>query len=162
VTDLVLENGLTVPKLAASCMRTFWLCTRGKTSSTYNAAETEDFVPDAGWLELAAVAMSYYVASDEDLVSLTVTQLAEQLRNAFYRGRDAAELGPASLPPAFDTLPVRQRLAWEMVARHAAGATNADDEEVERLEGFEPAWGDVLIQKAADRRLTLEPAESAS
>lgn len=157
--DLVLENGLTVPVLGLSCLRVFWICTHGKGSATYNPADTADLVPDAGWLSLAACAMSYYAASEEQLIALTVRQLAEQLRNAYYSGRDDAEEGTASRPAEFDSLPVRQQLAWEMVARHAAGVTNADDDEVEALERFEPAWGDHVVEKAAQRSLTLEPVE---
>lgn len=162
MNEIVLENGLDIPKLAMSCLRVFFLCSRGKTSESYDEKEMADLVIDNGWASLAVIALSYYAASDDENIALTVAQLTAQMRNAYYRGRDDAEDGPATPPRDFETLPVRERLAWEMVARHAAWATNADEDDIDSLERHEVVWPDLLPRKAAERRLELEPVEEAA
>lgn len=157
MTDTTLENGLTVPTLAGSCQRVYCLCTRGMTSGKYDERELRDLAPDNGWLNVASVVAAYYAASDQQNETLNVYQLADQLRRSWWRGQFGNDA-----PTDFNSLTHRERLSWEMVARHAAGCVAADPDDIRgKLGSSELMWGDNLLEHARKRGVPLEQAIKA-
>ena len=147
-----LENGITLDALAVSAARVYFICMSGQTSHTVDRSRVAEVADNPGWLNLAAVAFSMYAASDTHSIPFKVAELADQFRRAHSRGLNGDD--PAA---SFESLPVRERLAWEMVARHSCWMTQGDeDRELMGLPGVEAQWGDRMASFAQQRGLTLE------
>lgn len=149
---LKLENGLRDDDVARTLMRTHAACMFGFGGGKWDDAKMDELQAGPGWMNVAVTMIALYAASGDQDLSFSYQDLAAQCRQAYYRGAEDAD------PPCpFATLAARERLAWECVARHAAGVTQADDDDLD-LRRAEAAWGDAIVKFARDRRLTLEPA----
>ena len=154
--DTALENGMTVPNMALSMARVFFLATRGLTSETATEEAVRDVLPNPGWLNAAAVMAAMYAATDEEEQTLTYRQLAETVHTAVHRG-----LTGDSPPVQYDHLPARERLAYEVVGRHAAALTQLDEDDLSNLGSTEVFWADKVSEYARTRGVHLEQPEAA-
>lgn len=155
--DIKIENGVTGQKLATSLMRVYCICQRDMNATRFDSELLDDLMLNDGWRHIAVIVAGLYAASDAANVVQTVKELGDMMRRGFYRGLNGEE--PDS---DFDSLPVRERLAWESVARHATWMVQGDEEDLSRLGEIELHWGTLLPHYAHNRGVTLEPVEVAA
>ena len=145
--QFTLENGMTPEGITKSLQRSYAVAViDGCTTEILDDLDIND-----GWIAVTEHILAVYGASNEADQSFTPDEFGLQLYKAFGRGMETElEQKP------FEQLPIREQLAWEVVARHSAFVTQGDEEDIDRLTDVELSWADRLPEYARQRGATFE------
>lgn len=148
--EFELDNGLRPHRIARTLQRVYAICTMGDLASDEVLGDLETTI---GWESVTGVLLATYGASDDAAANFTAQDFGEILYRAYGRGMET-EQGP------FSELPARERLAWEVVARHSGWVVQADEEDLGDLNLVERRWGDKYRHYARERGVNLEHRET--
>lgn len=148
------DDNVNVPALAMSLQRVHGIVTLGFDADSPHPEILDQFEVTDNWTNLAATIASVYLGSTRGAVSYSYKEVAQLCRRAYHRV-DSVEGDADGLPP-FNSLPVREQLAWECVGRHAAWMVQVDEDEREFSGATELTWGRKVHEYARSRDLTLE------
>lgn len=139
-----LDNGLRPIRLARTLQRVYAIVMLDGVTDE----DLDDLIVTEPWKSVTDFVLLTYGASIEADANFTVPQFAFLMHKAFCR--DAANAQP------FEALPVREQLAWEILARHAAGVCQTDEDGLGDLDRVERSWGVRVHEYARKRGVTLE------
>lgn len=144
---LTLDNGLKPERIARTLQRVYAIATFGDAATP---DLLDDLEPTPGWVAVTEFVLATYGASAEADQEFTPLDLGGLMYRAIGRGNEDDSQQP------FDELPARERLAWELVARHGAYVVQADEDDLDRLGEVELSWGRRFSDEARKRGVALE------